>query len=224
MTDDEFDANLVDAAFALGGDVGWRKVSAAAAARHAGLDLSRARSRFADCGVILRKFGALSDAYAMTGALQEGSVKDGCSTYCCAALIFCSCIGLGVIALLRAAPLNPLLGGCLAKGTLVSMGWILEAAGVSAQGIRGEIRKRGLAAVWAWGVRAWVRDESTDLSATMAAVDVALARADQIASRFERDGFTAEAGEPESTSLNYHWNRPPGFQVENYRANQYKLA
>jgi hypothetical protein len=77
------------------------------------------------------------------------------------------------------------------------MGWILEAAGVSATGLRGEIAKRGLAIVWAWGIRAWLRDESEDLSATMAAVDVALARADQIAARFANDGFTPEAEEPE---------------------------
>ncbi len=38
-------------------------------------------------------------------------------------------------------------------------------------------------------MRAWLRDETEDLSTTMAAVDVALARADQIASRLSRDGF-----------------------------------
>lgn len=196
MTDDEFDASLVTAAFAIGGDVGWRKVSAAAAARHAGLDLARARSRFTGCWAILRKFGAMADAHALTGALQEGSVKDRLFDILLRRFDFLQMHRAGVIALLRVTPLDPMLGGLLAKANLRSMGWMLEAAGVSATGVRGEIRKRGLAAVWAWGVRAWLRDETTDLSATMAAVDVALARADQIASRFHRDGFTPETESP----------------------------
>jgi hypothetical protein len=37
-------------------------------------------------------------------------------------------------------------------------------------------------AVWLWGVRAWERDESEDLSGTMAAVDNALQRAERLAS------------------------------------------
>jgi hypothetical protein len=64
------------------------------------------------------------------------------------------------------------------------MGWLLEAAGVSSTGLRGEMRKRGLALVWGYGVRAWVRDESADLAATMAAVDQALTQADALAARF----------------------------------------
>jgi hypothetical protein len=74
---------------------------------------------------------------------------------------------------------------------------MLEGAGVSSRGVRGEIRKRGLAAVWAWGIRAWLRDESEDLSATMAAIDTALLRAEQIASRFNRDGFVPEVSASE---------------------------
>ena len=36
--------------------------------------------------------------------------------------------------------------------------------------------------IWLWALRAWERDESEDLSGTMATVDTALQRADQIAS------------------------------------------
>jgi hypothetical protein len=96
------------------------------------------------------------------------------------------------------------------------MGWLLEGAGVSAHGVHGELRKRGLAAVWAWGVRAWLRDETEDLSATMAAVDTALIRADQIAARLNAagagpDGFVPEAAEqamPESAAPTYSAPEP----------------
>jgi hypothetical protein len=58
---------------------------------------------------------------------------------------------------------------------------MLEAAGLSASGLRGEMRVKGLVAVWLWTLRAWQADESEDLSVTMAALDAALRRAEQAA-------------------------------------------
>ena len=197
MTDEEFDSSLVTAAFSLGASEGWRKVSAAAAARYAGLDLARARARFAGRAALLKRFGALADAHALTGALQEGSVKDRLFDILLRRFDYLQMNRAGVIALFRVAPLEPALAPWLAAETLASMGWMLEGAGVSSRGVRGEIRKRGLAAVWAWGVRAWLRDESEDLSATMAAIDTALLRAEQIASRFSRETAAQEGFVPE---------------------------
>jgi len=200
MTDDEFDAALITAAFAVGAEAGWRNVSTASAARHAGLDLVRARTRLPGHGAILKKFGVLADAYALTGALTEGTVKDRLFDILLRRFDFLQLHRPGVVALLRVLPLDAPLAAWLANETLRSMGWILEGAGVSASGFTGALQKRGLAVVWGWGLRAWLKDETEDLSATMAAVDVALLRADQIASAFLRDGFTPEAepvpGEP----------------------------
>jgi hypothetical protein len=189
MTDEEFDSSLVTAAFSLGASEGWRKVSAASAARYAGLDLARARARFGGRAALLKRFGALADAHALTGALQEGSVKDRLFDILLRRFDYLQMNRAGVIALFRVAPLEPALAPWLAAETLTS------------RGVRGEIRKRGLAAVWAWGVRAWLRDESEDLSATMAAIDTALLRAEQIASRFSREAAAQEGFVPEvSTS------------------------
>jgi hypothetical protein len=196
MTDDEFDAALLKTAFAIGAERGWRDVSAAAAAREGGLDLARARERFAGPGVILGKFGRMADEYALTGALTEGPVKDRLFDVLLRRIDFLQMHRAGMIALLRALPLDPPMAAWLGRETVASMGWMLEAAGVSAQGVQGALRKKGLAAVWAWGVRAWMRDDSEDLSATMAAFDVALARAEQIALQFggaaRAEGFTPE--------------------------------
>jgi hypothetical protein len=200
MTDAEFDAALVATAFSIGAERGWRFVSAAAAAREGGLDLARARQRFIGPGAILRRFGQLADAQALAGALTEGSAKDRLFDILLRRVDFLQTHRAGVLALLRSLPLEPPLAAFLARENLRSMGWMLEGAGVSALGLRGAIRKRGLMAVWAWGIRAWSRDDSEDLSATMAAFDVALARAEQIAQRFTRDGadgFTPETAEPE---------------------------
>lgn len=217
MTDDEFDASLVAAAFTLGAREGWRKVSAAAAAREAGLDLARARSRFAGRAAILKRFGALADAHALGGVLSEGSVKDKLFDLLLRRFDFLQTHRAGVLALMRYAPLEPGLTAWLGCETLRSMGWMLEASGVSARGIRGEMRKRGLAAVWGWGVRAWLSDESEDLSATMAAVDVALTRADRFAARFEghaapEDAAADVAAEPPPEGWT-HESENPGPDV-----------
>ena len=61
------------------------------------------------------------------------------------------------------------------------MRWMLNAAGQPTHGLRGALRIKGLVAVWVWTLRAFERDESEDLSATMATLDTALARAHAMA-------------------------------------------
>ena len=200
--DDDFDAKLVAAAFASAAVHGWHRVSAASAAREAGLDLARARLRFPTRRSILKRFGQMADMYALEDAASEpaaDTVKDRLFDLMMRRFDFVQNHRGGVIALARLAPLEPGLGPWLACRTLDSMGWLLEGAGVSARGIRGALRKRGLAAVWAWGLRAWLRDESADLAATMAAVDAALSKADGIAARFTFRGRKPGAAEPQAT-------------------------
>ena len=87
----------------------------------------------------------------------------------------------GVLALLRALPADPPTALLLALATRRSMRWMLEAAGIPTRGIHGELRVKGLVAVWLWTVRAWRADDNEDLAATMAALDAALRRAEQAA-------------------------------------------
>lgn len=199
MTDAEFDAALVSSAFAIAAARGWRHVSAAAAAREANLNFARARDRFTAPGAILRRFGQLADEHALTGALGQGPVKDRLFDVLLRRIDYLQLHRQGVLGLLRALPLDPALAAYLTAETRRSMAWLLESAGLSAQGLRGELRKTGLLAVWAWGIRAWARDDSEDLSATMAAFDVALARADQLAAQFDRPGLAPDAEPPAET-------------------------
>lgn len=184
MGKDSFANHLVTAAFELGGQQGWRRVSVAAAARHGGLDLDKAREQFVCTGMILTRFGRLADMHALHGALSEGLVRDRLFDIVMRRIDFLQKHRDGVIALMRYAHADPLLAMWLTRANLASMGWMLEGAGVSARGLRGAVRKRGLLAVWAWTLRAWMKDDSEDLSATMAALDMALVRADQAARQF----------------------------------------
>jgi hypothetical protein len=87
----------------------------------------------------------------------------------------------GVLALLRALPREPPTAVLLACATKRSLRWLAQSASVDLAGLRGELQLRGLVAIWLWTLRAWERDDTADLSATMAALDAALNRAEQAA-------------------------------------------
>ena len=57
-----------------------------------------------------------------------------------------------------------------------SMTWMLEAADLATGGIRGETRVAGLCGIYLATLRIWLRDDSTDMSKTMAALDGYLRR------------------------------------------------
>jgi ubiquinone biosynthesis protein COQ9 len=182
MSDTEFDTALVTAAFRLAGEQGWRKVNAVIAAQEAGLSLAVARARFPSRAVILLRFGRLADQAALSDAPTEGSVRDKLFDLLMRRFDFLQSHRAGVKSLLRSLPMDPPMALLLACASRRSMRWMLQAAGVTATGPRGELQVKGLMAVWLWAVRAWERDESDDLSGTMAAVDTALQRAEQVAS------------------------------------------
>jgi hypothetical protein len=78
-------------------------------------------------------------------------------------------------------PRDPALALWLGAQIPASMAWMLEAAGLEATGPKGAARAHGLAVVWLAAVRAWEKDDTQDLSPTMAALDRALDRADKAA-------------------------------------------
>jgi hypothetical protein len=196
MNDSEFDAALVKAVLAQAGERSWRMASVVEAARGAGLDLGRARLRFPAKLVVLMRFGTIADQAALAGAPTEGPVKDRLFDMIMRRFDVLQEHRAGVLAVLDAAAMDPALGLFLGRLSARSMGWLLEAAGMSATGLRGQLRAKGLLAVWLWAVRAWREDESADLSATMTATDTALDRAGQLARYIGDDAPPAEDGEP----------------------------
>lgn len=87
----------------------------------------------------------------------------------------------GILRLLDEALADPFLALALASGLPRSMGWMLEAAQIGTNGFAGALRANGLVGVWLYTARAWARDNTEDLGATMAALDRALDRAEQAA-------------------------------------------
>ncbi len=179
MDDSEFDRALVASAFTLAEERGWSRVSVTAAARAAGLPLDRARGRFLGPPGILARFGRIADQSALAQASGDGSHRDRLFDLVMRRIDVLQAHRGGVLALRDFLPRRPMLVPMLAMATGLSMAWMLEAAGISAQGGRGLLRTKGMVAVWLCTVRAWARDTSEDLSSTMKALDRALDRAER---------------------------------------------
>jgi ubiquinone biosynthesis protein COQ9 len=109
-----------------------------------------------------------------------------------------------VLALLHALPHEPPTAVLLACATKRSLRWLAQSAGVDLAGLRGELKLRGLVAIWLWTLRAWERDETADLSATMAALDAALNRAEQAARWLRGRPAPPPPGQPTSHQPTSH--------------------
>ena len=180
-SDQDFDLALTAAAFRVAADVGWDRVTVADAAREAGLSLAKARQRFPARPAILRRFGEQLDQAALAVPPQDGPVRDRLFDLLMNRFEAMKPHREGLRALLRALPRDPAAALELAGATRRGMRWMLNAAGQPTNGVLGTLRLHGLIAVWAWAARAFEKDESEDLSATMAALDKALARAHEAA-------------------------------------------
>jgi len=91
-----------------------------------------------------------------------------------------------VRSIVRAARRDPLLAFALAPGVRRSMAAMLEAAGLPSEGVSGAMRQNGLLAIYTAVSRVFDRDDSADLSKTMAALDSRLKTAERWAQAFER--------------------------------------
>lgn len=89
-------------------------------------------------------------------------------------------------AIRRAGLRDPLMALVLGPSLMRSMAAMLEAAGVPARGVPGAVRQNALAAIYAAVSRVFDRDDSVDLSKTMAALDSRLKTAERWAQTFDK--------------------------------------
>jgi AcrR family transcriptional regulator len=175
---------IVDAGLAEAGAVGWRNVTMNAVALRAGLSLGEVlRQVPTRAHLVARIFDhldqrmlaglkALDDADSVRDRLFDVTMKrfdamnadrDGMRA---------------VVSGLRFDPPSAALALCRADRSAAT---ILAAAGVSPDGLFGCARIQGMKLILLAALRAWVNDDSADLSKTMAALDRALQRAERVA-------------------------------------------
>ncbi len=71
-------------------------------------------------------------------------------------------------------PVSAVCGAFILRRSMVMM---LEAARISASGLSGVVRMKGLSAIYLSVLRVWLKDDSEDMASTMSALDRALRRA-----------------------------------------------
>ncbi|HJQ55417.1 MAG TPA: TetR/AcrR family transcriptional regulator [Vineibacter sp.] len=101
-----------------------------------------------------------------------------------------------VAALAEGLARDPVVVLALSRAMDRSMAAVLEASGVQAEGWRGALRQKALAAMHLAVLRVWLNDDSADQSKTMAALDHRLKRVERWAQAFDRVGKSARRWRP----------------------------
>ena len=90
----------------------------------------------------------------------------------------------GIVAILNGFKCDPKLAVFSLPHLTKSMAWMLELAGLSSQGVKGAATVVGLSGVYLHTIRAWLDDDTEDMSKTMAALDTGLSKVEGIAERW----------------------------------------
>jgi len=163
---------VVAAALKLAASKGWRRVSLGEIAAEARLSLAQLHALYRGKPMILAACVRHFDQAALNGPKPGAKDKKRDVLFDVLMRRFDALQPhrQAVAAMLRDSIGDPaaLLGF---KRLLVSMGWMLEAAGVSSAGLAGKARRKILALVYISVLIVFLNDKSEDLAKTMAALD-----------------------------------------------------
>lgn len=184
--------HLIDTAFRLAEARGWAELSLADIAREAKLPLSKVYPLFHSKTALLDGFTRMIDAAVLAeGEAEYDAAEPARDRLFDVVMRRFDALrpyrdGFGRIAYDQAR--DPLALCCSLCSLRRSMALMLEAAGLSSSGPRGLLRVKGLSVLYLATMRVWLRDETADLSKTMAALDGYLRRFEGLATRLNRRG------------------------------------
>ena len=161
---------------------GWRDLSYADIAKDAGLSLAAAHEAYPSKAAILTGIGRDIDARLFASLDEDpldGSPKDRLFDLLMRRFDALNEHREAYAALVWELPRTPVEAGCLALQLRRSLANMLEAAGLSASGLRGAFRIEGLGALYACAMRVWLKDETADLYKTMAELDKRLGQVER---------------------------------------------
>lgn len=179
--------HVIDTALNLAAEKGWRDLALADIAQAAGMSLAELYSLHPSKQAILDAYRrGIDRAVLAETEVPEGSAKDRLFDVLMRRLDKLEPHKAGLVRIGEDSARDPMAVICGLGRLEHSMAAMLEAAGISAGGLRGVLRTKGLSAVYLSALRAWFKDETADKSKTMVALDKALGRAERVASRFHR--------------------------------------
>lgn len=173
----------LDAFLVLIAEKGYANVALRDVAAGAGLGLAELYRRYPDKAALVAGFLARIDAEVIAGTPAtsdpEETVRDRLFEVLMRRFDALRPHRAAVQAIRRASLGDPLLALSLAPAVRRSMAAMLEAAGVPSDGVAGALRQSGLLAIYQAVSQVFARDETTDSSKTMAALDSRLKRAEK---------------------------------------------
>jgi AcrR family transcriptional regulator len=194
----------VDAFLGLVGDKGYGAVSLRDVATAAGLGFAEFYRLFPDKAALVKVFLARIDREVLAGTASEldpeETARDRLFDVMMRRYDALKPHRAVVASIRQAARRDPVLALALVPVTRRSMALMLEAAGVSSDGLAGALRQRALLAIYGTVSRVFDRDDSADLAKTMAALDGRLKTAERWAQVLERYGKTERRSRPEPES------------------------
>ncbi len=169
---------IIDAALSLIAQQGWRRLSLAAIAAEAGVPILTLYRAFPSKPAILRGFSRRIDEVVLAvprdsdaAADSDERPRDRVFDLLMRRFDALHPYRAALEVLGRELPTDPIAALCAGAGLLRSIGWMLEAAGISTVGLGGIVAVKLTAAAYLATSRVWLRDDSPDLAPTMAALD-----------------------------------------------------
>lgn len=173
-------AAVVDAALRLAAKRDWANIALADIAREAKMDLSGLSQMFECREDIVCAYGRRVDADVLKNFESDGSERDVVFDILMNRFERLNKDRKAVESILGDACTDPKQMVIALPHIARSMAWMLEACDIATTGWKGALRVAGTSGVYLWVLRTWRKDDSADLSKTMAALDRALGRAESL--------------------------------------------
>lgn len=175
--------SIVKAAMALAAEKGWRGLALADIAERAKVPLGEVVDHFGSKGGILAAYSHRVDQRMLEGGSEaDENPRDRLFDLIMRRFDAMAGDRRALRTILRQAGGDPWVVLCGGGRFLKSMALTLEAAGISSSGLRGLALIQGLGTVYLYAFKTFLNDDSTDHARTMAALDKALRRAEDISS------------------------------------------
>lgn len=178
---------IVSIALDLAVSLGWDNVNLRDIAAEAKLSLAELHEYFEDKSDILSVLGRIIDRRTLENIADleaEIPVRDRLFDVMMERFDVLNEYRGGIVAIMRSFKMDPKQAVISMPHLCRSMTWMLEAAGIETNGIRGAIKVTGLTGVYLNVLRTWKEDDSPDMGKTMAALDKDLGRAERVVNMF----------------------------------------
>lgn len=181
----------IEAALALAAEANWSDVTLGMIAGRAGVPLAELFEAYPSKSALLAGFARRIDAAVIAArddALAGRPAHERLFDIVMRRFDSLAPYKTALRSILRGSRLDgeaALIGICSLHRSMAAM---LEAAGLSSSGLRGALRRKGLALVYLDTARAWLADDSPDMARTMKVLDGHLRRIDRTIRVLCREG------------------------------------